>query len=117
MSNKSTERKPFQPDLDEWIPPDELIELIANKDLLQRDRVELIIAFYAADHGGNTPTYEKIGKIMGISTGNAFNYAMQLTRPWECRAVKKNGEFFLVNSQYSHPVIRESRFSEVIHTS
>jgi len=107
------ENRKFEPDLDQWDAPEELLELIADKKLRQRDRVELVIAFYAADHGGVSPTYEEIGKIMGISAGNAFNYAMELTRPWECRAVKRNGKFWLVNSQYSHPVIREKRFSEV----
>jgi hypothetical protein len=32
---------------------------LPQKKLRQRDRVELVIAFYAADHGGNSPTYEK----------------------------------------------------------
>lgn len=106
----------FAPDYDQWEPPDQLLELMANKHLRQRDRVELIIAFYAADHGGNSPTYEKIGEILGASKGNAYKFAMELTQPWECRAVKRNGQFWLINSRYTHPVIK-SEFSAVLRPS
>lgn len=106
--------KPFVPDYDTWEPPSELLDLLTQKHLRQRDRVELIVAFYAADHGGNSPTYEKIGEVMDIDRGNAYKYAMQLCQPWECRAVKKNGQFWLVDSEYSHPVIR-SKFKDVLH--
>jgi hypothetical protein len=105
---------PLIPDYDQWEPPSELLEMIAAKKLRQRDRVELIIAFYAVDHGGNSPTYEKIGEVLRTSRGNAYKFAMELTMPWECRATKKNGQFWLLNSQYTHPSIR-SRFSEVLH--
>lgn len=107
---------PFVPDYDQWEPPDELLDLIAQKKLRQRDRVELIIAFYAASHGGNSPTYDKIGEILGTSKGNAHKYAMELTQPWECRAMKKNGQFWLINSEYTHPVI-QSKFSGVLRSS
>jgi len=106
----------FEPDYDDWEPPDELSDLLSQKQLYQRDRVELVIAFYAAEHGGNTPTYEKIADIMHIPRSNAYKFAMQLCSPWEKRAVKKNGKFWLIDSEYSHPVIK-SKFKEVLHSS
>lgn len=107
------------PESDHWEPPPELLDLIdkkKNKKMRQRDRVELVIAFYAAEHGGNTPTYEKIGQVMGIPRANAHRFAMELTQPWERRAIKTNGKFWLVNSVYSHPIIREPRFRNVVHS-
>lgn len=106
--------KPFVADYDVWEPPSELLDLLTQGSLRQRDRVELVVAFYAAEHGGNSPTYEKIGEIMDIDRGNAYKYAMQLCSPWECRAIKKNGQFWLINSEYTHPVI-QSKFKDVLH--
>lgn len=108
------DRAPFMPDYDQWEPPTELLEMIAQKKLRQRDRVELVIAFYAADHGGNSPTYEKIGEILGIPRGNAYKFAMELTMAHQRRAVKRNGQFWLINSEYTHPVIK-GKMSQVLH--
>ena len=104
-------RKTFDPDYDPWEPPSELLDMLHNKKLLQRDRVELVVAFYAESHGGNSPTYEKIGEIMCIPRPNAYRFAMELTMGDHPRAIKRNGKFWLLNSQYSHPLIKE-RFSE-----
>jgi hypothetical protein len=109
-------KRAFEPDYDEWEPPAELLEMIADKKLLQRDRVELIIAFYASAHGGNSPTYEKIGEIMGASRGNVYRFAMELTQPPRARAVKRNGQFWLLDSEYTHPKIK-SEFSQVLRAS
>src|SRR5258706_6326796 len=105
---------------DLWEPPAELIEFLDKKKhpkFRQRDRVELIVAFYSLAHGGNAPTYEKIGEVLKISRSNAHRFAMELTMESERRAVKRNGKFWLINSQYSHPVIRERRFSAVVQES
>ena len=109
-------RRSFTPDYDQWEPPDDLLDMLSDKKLRQRDRVEMIIAFYAADHGGNSPTFDEIGAILGISKGNAYKYAMELTQDSERRAKRKNGTFWLVNSEYTHPVIK-SRFPAVLHKS
>jgi hypothetical protein len=109
-------RRAFEPDYDEWEPSSELLEMIEDKKLLQRDRVELIVAFYASSHGGNSPTYEKVGEILGISRGNVYKYAMELTQPPHPRAVKRNGQFWLLNSEYTHPKIK-SKFPRVLRAS
>lgn len=106
----------FEPDYDIWEPPDELLDLLADKRLKQRDRVELVIAFYAADHGGNSPSFQHIADIMGISKGNAYKYAKELTQDPFKRAVHRNGEFWLTNSTYTHPVIK-SRFMRLLRSS
>lgn len=106
----------FTPDDDQWEPPMELMELLTQKRLRQRDRVELVIAFYAADHGGNSPTYDKIGEVLSTSKGNAYKFAMELTQSNERRAVKRNGQFWLINSQYTHPVIKQ-QFAGVLRPS
>lgn len=103
-------------DIDIWEPPPELLDLIDKKKhrMYQRDRIELIVAFYASEHGGNSPTFECMGKILKCGRSNAFLYAMELTRDDQRRAVRRNGKFWLVNSQYTHPVIKE-KFPTVIH--
>jgi hypothetical protein len=103
---------------DGWEPPDELLGRIDKKNkLLQRDRVELVIAFYALDHGGNSPTYEEIGAVLNIPRANAHRFAMELTRPWERRAIKRDGKIWLVQSDYSHPVLKEPRFAKVMRAT
>jgi hypothetical protein len=100
---------------DEWTPPPDLLDLLKDTSIRQRDRVELIIAYYAADHGGNSPPFQIIADVMGISKGNAYRYALELAQPWRGRAVRRDGQFWLVESQYTHPVIKR-RFKRVLKT-
>jgi hypothetical protein len=108
-------------DREKWVPPEELLILIKKdkkekkKTMYQRDRVELIVAFYAADHGGNSPTFDEIADVMKISRSNAHKYALELTLPTENRAVRRNGQYWLVSSVYTHPLIKE-RFPHILRS-
>lgn len=95
---------------DDWEPSDELLDAIdkkKHKGLRQRDRAELVVAAYASAHGGNSPTFEELGEIMGCGRGNAYRFAMELTMDSQRRAVHKGGKFWLVNSKYTHPLVRQ----------
>lgn len=104
---------PVRAENEPWDPPEELLEIIADRKLHQRDRVELVIAFYAADHGGTPPTYDEIAAVIGIHRQNAYRFAMELLQTPHPRAVRRNGKFWLIDSRYSHPIIKK-RFSALL---
>jgi hypothetical protein len=109
-----------------WNPPDELIGLLQDRRLKQYDRVELIVAFYAGDHGGCSPSWQEIADVLTlaprkqrkghksaakVSKGNAYIYGMQLVGRGRARSL--DGKFWLTHSQYSHPVIR-AKFTHIM---
>ncbi len=92
-----------------WFPPRPFIQEMLKEHLTQRDRVELIIASYAAEHGGNAPSWYVVAYVLKVSYVAAVLYATQLTTGEYPRAVKKGSEFWLIESEYSHPLIRKGR--------
>lgn len=83
-----------------------MLELMADPALAQADRLELVVAYYAADNGGNSPSFEIIAEWMGIAKKTAHHVAMIMAA--HGRAVSRRGKFWLTASQYTHPFIKEN---------
>jgi hypothetical protein len=101
----------YSPEDKPWEPPDELLQLLKDTSIRQHTRVELIVAFYAYDHGGNAPPFQLIADIMDISKGNAYRYAMTLAARGS--AISRHGDFWLVDSKYTHPLVKK-RFKRIL---
>jgi hypothetical protein len=98
-------RKPFKPDYDTWEPPSDLLDLLADKALQTRDKVELVFSFYARDHKGQGPWAREIACVLSIAKQNVERRMTELIA--EGRAKKINGKFVLTEGKYSHPAIRK----------
>ena len=53
-----------------WSPPDDVRQLLRDLALKMRDRIELVIFAYRADHGGNSPTMSEIARVLDIPRAN-----------------------------------------------
>lgn len=93
----------FNPDYDKWTPPEELFIVLNEGGLYSRDKVEIVYAFYAHDHGGQGPYAREIAEVLGVSKKLVELKMKELIE--RGRAEKINGKFSLVKSDYSHPSI------------
>lgn len=96
-------RKLFEPDLDRWTPPEQLLELLTDKSLRTRDKVELVCGYYAWKHHGQHPYASEIKDILGISKTRVEQAMEQLVS--HGRAVRIHGKFALRNGRYTNPVV------------
>lgn len=93
-----------------WMPPREVVKALLDPKLLQRDRIEVVIVAYGATHPGHTPSWDELGRILGIAYVNARLYGRQLLDLG--RAEMRDGKFCLKPAGYSHPIIR-ARFPSI----
>lgn len=93
-----------------WMPPRNVVQLLLDPKLLQRDRVEIVICAYSASVPGHSPSWDEIGRVLGIAHVNARLYGRQLLDLG--RAEMRNGKFCLKPAAYSHPIIR-ARFPDI----
>jgi hypothetical protein len=99
---------PFQPE--RWQLSQAAREWLADEGMRHADRVELLIALFADEHGGNAPTYQVLAEAMSdalaprvFNRGTIYIYVMGLIA--EGRAELKRGALFLRESRYSHPLL------------
>jgi len=86
-----------------WEPPQTLQDLLTDSSLKVRDKVELVIAFYSQDHGGNAPSMKEIGDVLGIARQNVERRVLELVA--QGRAERLDGKLILRRSSYSHPAL------------
>ena len=63
-----------------WEPPQALQDILQGSSLKVRDKVELVIAYYSQDHGGNAPSMKEIGDVLGISESRVCQIHTQLLK-------------------------------------
>src|SRR5689334_15576847 len=51
----------------QWIPPVRVVEKLLDPSLRQHERVEIIIGAHKTDCGGQSPTWDTIAGVLGIS--------------------------------------------------
>ena len=95
-------RSSFVPNYDRWQPPAALVDLLPSLPHT-RDRVEAVIAFYAADHGGQGPYAREIAAVLHIAKQNVERRMGELIA--EGRACRHNGKYMLNAARYHHPAI------------
>ena len=102
MALAQRESPAFVPDYDDWNPPSEMYELLAEVKYT-RDRVEIVHAFYAATHRGQGPFASEIARVLGIAKQNVERRMLELIA--EGRARKLHGKFILIAGNYTHPKV------------
>jgi|SRR5579859_743948 len=100
--NTAGSRSPFVPNYDHWQPPAALLDLLPALPLT-RDRVEAVIAFYAAEHGGQGPYAREIAEVLNIAKQNVEQRMTELIA--EGRARRHNGKYMLNAADYHHPAL------------
>jgi hypothetical protein len=100
--NTPESRIRFVPNYDHWEPPAALLELLPSLPLV-RDRVEAVIAFYCADHGGQGPFAREIAEVLHIAKQNVERRMNELIA--EGRARRHNGKYMLCAAHYQHPAL------------
>src|SRR5258708_39420499 len=97
MQRLDDTRSPFIPNYDHWQPPAALLDLLPSL-LHTRDRVEAVIAFYAAEHGGQMPYAREIADVLHIAKQNVEQRMTELIA--EGRARRLNGKYMLCAAHY-----------------
>src|SRR4030042_186970 len=105
MTNPPIVRNLFEPNPDfvEWIPPEELLNILKDDELRAYEKVELVCGYYAWQHHGQHPFASEIAKVLNVSK-QAVEHSMDRLR-LKGRATKKNGKFALVNGRYTNPTV------------
>src|SRR5579862_1401054 len=85
-----------------WEIPPTLNELIHDPALRVRDKVELAIAFYSRDHGGNAPSLAETARILGIAKQNVEKRLLELAN--QGRVERVDGKLVLKKTEQSHPL-------------
>jgi hypothetical protein len=88
-----------------WEPPAALKNLLLEAALKSRDKVELVIAYYSLDHGGNAPSMKETADVLGIARQNVERRILELIA--EGRAERLDGKLILRKSSYSHPALAD----------
>lgn len=105
MTTLSRRPKAFEPEYDEWLPPEELLIALHDPSLKTRDKVELIIGVYAVQHRGLHPSAEKIHRVLGLCKTRVETVMTELIAAG--RAEKLHGKFVLKRGVYQNPVVSE----------
>jgi hypothetical protein len=111
MYDEMTERERDQAARVAWMPPRDVVNMLLDPSLKQRDRVEIVIVAFSVSHPGHTPSWDEIARILGITKRVVYEYGKQLKD--EGRAEIRDGKFCLHPSNYEHPVRR--RFLHTTH--
>lgn len=90
-------------DLDKWTPSETLLEALNQPGLYARDKVEMVYAFYAHDHGGHGPYASEIAEVLEVS--KQYIEAKMTELIAYGRAKRIHGKFTLIKSDYTHPSI------------
>ncbi len=109
MSSPNAARNPFVPNYDRWQPPAALVDLLPSLPHT-RDRVEAVIAYYAADHGGQGPFAREIAAVLHIAKQNVERRMSELIA--EGRASRHNGKYMLNAAHYDHPALKDDEDEE-----
>lgn len=96
-------KKRFSPRYDRWTPADQVMDAI-NKCTLVRDKVEVLFAHFANDHGGQGASAYEIARILRIARQNIQRRMDDLID--EGRAIRRHGKFYLILHSKTHPSVR-----------
>jgi hypothetical protein len=89
---------------DQWIPSEDCLKQLLNPDLRQCERVEIIIVYHKFDNGGQSPSWDTVGGVLGISHTSARQYGRELLDL--ARADKVRGHLVLRHGRYLHFLIK-----------
>lgn len=88
-----------------WVPPLQMFRELLNPCLRMKDRVERVIVYYKLAHGGDSPNWDQVGKLLNIHRVTASHYGKELLEDGRAKLVA--GRFVLNNVYIDHPVMRQ----------
>jgi hypothetical protein len=85
------------------MPPEDVMKQLTGPELRTQDRVELVIACYCRDHGGNAPSMAEIAKVLHIKKAAVEHSILQLIATG--RAERIDGKLSLIGAEYRHSLV------------
>ncbi len=86
--------------LNQWIPGEDCLLSLLDPALRQAERVERVIVYHKYDTGGQSPSWDTVGGVLGISREAARQYGAELVK--RERADKVRGQLILRHGKYLH---------------